>query len=378
MKNKKEIFQKNTLTYFILILSLLSSVNNCFAQWKTAAANNIKNDIVITYEVIYDRELSVAEKDSPEYLSEITVAFNKDFMVERRFGDKPKPINTYSLFDYNTLKAYSCSVLGSAKKAIKYDYKDPVTSVESPENTETKTILEFPCQKGLTLINNVQKEIYYTKNIGLKYCSRFKVDGFLLEYPGYSKTLGYYTVRGKKIIHDNLPSSFYSMADFDIKTIEEAKKTASESQTKFNELRMEFIGKKAKTFKDITIKQDKIDTKKIVGEIIVYNFWFTTCGPCKAEIPKLNKLKEKYKGKNVHFIAVALDPEYTIIPFLTKTPFSYDIIADGRWITEMFDVTAYPTNIIVDQKGTIQFYEIGFKSDISERMINTIDKYLEL
>lgn len=40
-------------------------------------------------------------------------------------------------------------------------------------------------------------------------------------------------------------------------------------------------------------------------------------------------------------------------------------------------MTAYPTNIIVDKNGIIQFYETGYKSDILERMSFAIDKHLE-
>ncbi|MNG39784.1 hypothetical protein D3C84_1280480 [compost metagenome] len=57
-------------------------------------------------------------------------------------------------------------------------------------------------------------------------------------------------------------------------------------------------------------------------------------------------------------------------------PLDYDIIPEGRWIADKFGVTAYPTNIIVDKKGIIQFCEMGYKADIIERMTTTLDKYL--
>lgn len=360
---------------FILILLLV--VSNCFSQWKTNEVNNIKNDIVISYEVIYEKELSLDEKNSSEYVSEITIAFNKDNMTERRFGNKPKTTNNFSLFNFNTLKAYSCAVLGNIKKAVEFEFKAPTVTVEPIENTDLKIILDFPCEKGLTTINKTPKEIFYTKKIGLRYCRQFKIDGFLMEYPGYSKSLGFYTVKAKKITYDDFPDSFYSLTDFNIQTAEDLKKNIAESQKKKNEIRMQFIGKKAKTFNEISIKQNKIDTKKIIGDVIVYNFWFTNCGPCKAEIPKLNELKQKYNGKNIHFISIALDPEYKIIPFLKTFPFEYEIIPEGRWISEMFNVNSYPTNIIVDKNGIIQFYDIGYKTDIVDRMASTLDKYLE-
>lgn len=367
---------KNTFAKYILTLLVTLISCNGFSQWKTAEANNIKDDIVITYEVIYDRELSAQEKNSSEFLSEIVIAFNKDIVIERRFGDKLKPFNNFGFLDYENKKGYNCSISTNSKSALEYNFKNPNTKVETSPTNDSKQILEFPCEKGTTMINNKPKEIFYTKKIGLRYCKQFDVDGFILEYPGYSKNLGYYTIVAKKITHTKLAANYFSLANFNIQSEEEYIKKLEERKQKIHDTRMKFIGEKAETFKDISINQNKIDTKKINGEIIVYNFWFTTCGPCKMEMPKLNELKEKYKNKNIHFIAIALDPEYMITPFLKQYPLNYEIIADGRWIAEKFDINSYPTNIIVDKEGTIQFYEIGYKTDILERMSSTIDKYL--
>ncbi|MEL1241237.1 TlpA family protein disulfide reductase [Flavobacterium flavipallidum] len=370
MKTKNS-FLKNCLTLIVILINC-----NGFSQWKTVEANNIKDDIIITYEVIYDRELSLQEKNSAEFLSEIVIAFNKNTVIERRFGDKLKPFNNFGFLDYENKKGYNCSISTNSKNALSYDFKNPNTKVAISPTDNSKQILEFPCEKGTVIINNTPKEIFYTKKIGLRYCKQFDVDGFILEYPGYNKNLGHYTIVAKKITHTKLAPNYFSLANFTIQTEEEYTKKLEESKQKIHDTRMKFIGEKAETFKEISINQKKIDTKKINGEIIVYNFWFTTCGPCKMEIPKLNELKEKYKNKNIHFIAIALDPEYKITPFLEQYPINYEIIPEGRWIAEKFGVSSYPTNIIVDKEGTIQFYEIGYKTDILERMSNTLDKYL--
>lgn len=363
--------------FYILISFLLFSITNCFSQWKTAEANNIKNDVVITYEVIYDKELTLEEKQSADYVTEIGIAFNKDKIVERRFGSKITQVRNFSLYNYNNLKGYSCTVAGANKSAIQFDFNEPSIAVESVENTEPKVFNEYPCEKGKVVINKIPKDIYYTKKIGLKYCRQFKIDGFLMEYPGYSKVVGFYTVKVKKITNSVLPDTFYSLDGYTIQTQEELKKIQQEKAEKANEIRMKFIGSKADTFKELSLRNEKIDTKKMLGDVIVYNFWFTTCGPCKAEIPMLNQLKEKYKDKNVHFISIALDEGYKIASFLRTTPFNYDIIPEGRWISEKYGVTAYPTNIIVDKKGTIQFYERGYSPKIMEKMSYAIDEYLE-
>lgn len=224
MKNKNPLFNIKSFKSFILTLLLILTANNCFSQWKTVEADNIKDDIIISYEIVYDKVLSAEEKNSPGYLSEIMIAFNKDNLVECRLGNKLKKINNFTLVDYNALKVYSCITTGTSRKAIESEFKDPNVTVDSVKNVEPKLFFDYQCEKGVVIINRQPKDIYYTKKIGLKYCKQYKVDGFLMEYPGYSKTLGYYTVKAKKIVYDNLPNSFYSLAGYNIQTLAEYKK----------------------------------------------------------------------------------------------------------------------------------------------------------
>lgn len=47
------------------------------------------------------------------------------------------------------------------------------------------------------------------------------------------------------------------------------------------------------------------------GHPSVVNFWATWCGPCRAEMPRLQKLSEEYAGKGVVFVAISLDDAET-------------------------------------------------------------------
>lgn len=376
MKTKTTNFHSKISKLFILTLVLMLFAGKCFSQWKTSVADNIRNDVVISYEVVYENELSEEQKKSSEFLSEIIVTFNKDKLIERKLGHSSRISNNYTLCDYNNLKSYTCFASPQIKNAMQFDFEDPKLVVEPIVEPEPKMIFEFPCEKASVMLKNKPREMFYTKKIGLKFCKQFKIDGFLLSYPGHNKTLGHYTVNAKKITYLRLDQSYYSLDDFKIQTEAQLKKDVLEREETMKAIRMKFIGEKACVVNDLSIENEKINTKKFSDEVIVYNFWFTTCAPCKKEIPNLNALKEKYKDKNVHFVAIALDPEYLIKNFLKTTPFKYDIIAEGRSIAQKFDINAYPTNIVVDKKGIIQFYEIGYKSDISERMANSIDESL--
>ena len=48
------------------------------------------------------------------------------------------------------------------------------------------------------------------------------------------------------------------------------------------------------------------------GKILVLNFWASWCGPCVEELPSLNKLAERYRGKDVHILGVSVDEDLQI------------------------------------------------------------------
>ncbi|MBK8086975.1 MAG: TlpA family protein disulfide reductase [Chitinophagaceae bacterium] len=87
----------------------------------------------------------------------------------------------------------------------------------------------------------------------------------------------------------------------------------------------------------------KYSLNDLKGKVVVINFWFINCAPCKAEIPQLNKLVKEFNQDEVVFIAVALDSYSELKDFLKTTPFDYHIIDDGRYFAQGNGVKSYPT-----------------------------------
>lgn len=114
-------------------------------------------------------------------------------------------------------------------------------------------------------------------------------------------------------------------------------------------------------FEATTIEGEKIKLSNLKGKIVVLNFWFKACKPCLMEIPELHRLTEKYKNKNVVFIALALDSEEVVKEFLGKEKFGYKHIANARVIASSWKIKGYPTNVVIDQKGKVVFQEKGLK-----------------
>lgn len=123
-------------------------------------------------------------------------------------------------------------------------------------------------------------------------------------------------------------------------------------------------GEKFKYFDIRTLDGQKIKKEDLSGKILVFNFWFINCAPCRKEMPELNSLTEKYKDqKEVLFLGVALDEAISIKEFLKKQDFSYPQLKGGREICTQQNIKAYPTHLIVSKNGDIKLSAQGLKSN---------------
>jgi len=137
-------------------------------------------------------------------------------------------------------------------------------------------------------------------------------------------------------------------------------------------------GEKISVFKTTDMNGNRWDLKELKGKVVVLNFWFVGCPPCRKEIPELNKLVEEYKdNKDVVFIALALDDKYAIQEFIKTTPFNYHIVDGGRYIAEgKYGIHLYPTHVIVDKEGVVRFHTSGYQSNLPLWLRKTIDQSL--
>lgn len=111
----------------------------------------------------------------------------------------------------------------------------------------------------------------------------------------------------------------------------------------------------------VTLDKKKYNLKDMAGKVVVLNFWFINCSPCRMEIPHLNKMTETYKGReDVIFLAVALDEAYELKNFLKEMPFNYGIVDGGRYIASQYGITSYPTHVVLDKEGKVAFHTSGY------------------
>ncbi|MCX8531305.1 TlpA family protein disulfide reductase [Chryseobacterium luquanense] len=115
-----------------------------------------------------------------------------------------------------------------------------------------------------------------------------------------------------------------------------------------------YIGTRFQIEKFVNEKQKNFDKNFLSGKPTFINFWFTRCPPCIEEIPLLNELKEKFKGK-ANFITISFNDKKTIDEFTKQQPFNFQHIADSKKQIDGLNISAFPTSLILDKNGIIKF-----------------------
>ena len=88
------------------------------------------------------------------------------------------------------------------------------------------------------------------------------------------------------------------------------------------------------------------------GKIVVVEFWATWCPPCRASIPHLVELHNKYSGKGVAIIGLTDEPPAKIKPFVSTMGMTYAVGA-GSTTGALYGVRAIPRAFIVDPQGRV-------------------------
>ena len=104
------------------------------------------------------------------------------------------------------------------------------------------------------------------------------------------------------------------------------------------------------------------------GKVVVVNFWATWCGPCHALAPLFANVSNQFAGNaDAVFLAADCDEDESLVPpyLAEEKPRTTVVFADG--LNRLFDVTAFPTVIVIDRAGKVAYRSEGFGEESFEQ-----------
>ena len=107
-------------------------------------------------------------------------------------------------------------------------------------------------------------------------------------------------------------------------------------------------------------KGGRTKLEELKGKYVYIDVWATWCGPCRGEIPFLQKIEEQYKGKNIEFVSISVDVAKDHDKwknFVTdKQLGGIQLLADKDWKSDFimsYGINSIPRFILLDPNGVI-------------------------
>ena len=117
----------------------------------------------------------------------------------------------------------------------------------------------------------------------------------------------------------------------------------------------------AYNFQSTLVGGEKVQLSDYKGNVVFLNFWATWCVPCVEEMPAMERLAAKLKGKPFRIVAVnMMEPAPVVKKFVAKLKLTYDIVMDESGdIGGNYAANSLPLTYIIDKQGNIIRRAVG-------------------
>jgi len=115
------------------------------------------------------------------------------------------------------------------------------------------------------------------------------------------------------------------------------------------------------TLKSNTDKNIKLS--ELRGQVVLLNFWASWCGPCRQEMPLLEKLQQRYSALGFTVLGVNVEEDPSKAKTLLKDiSVSFPILFDTQnTVSQQYKVSAMPSTVMIGRDGNMRYLHRGYK-----------------
>ena len=121
------------------------------------------------------------------------------------------------------------------------------------------------------------------------------------------------------------------------------------------------VGFAAPDFTLETLEGETISLSELRGQAVLVNFWATWCPPCRAEMPAIQRVYDRYRDRGFTVLAVNLqEGEGQTAAFVEEMELTFPILLDREAsVFARYRVMGLPSTFFVDRSGIIREVTIG-------------------
>ena len=106
------------------------------------------------------------------------------------------------------------------------------------------------------------------------------------------------------------------------------------------------------------VKDNTISLSSLKGKVVLIDFWASWCGPCRAAIPNVIKLYNKYNAKGFEVFGVSIDSKKADwLKAIANDKIKYTQVMDkDGWnstVAEKYGVYSIPSTFLLDKTGKV-------------------------
>jgi cytochrome c biogenesis protein CcmG, thiol:disulfide interchange protein DsbE len=125
---------------------------------------------------------------------------------------------------------------------------------------------------------------------------------------------------------------------------------------------------------DITLSQFK-------GKVVLLEFWATWCPPCRATIPELVSIQQKYKDRDFVVLGISIDDEGAdlrteLLNFSREFHINYPVLMGSEAVEREYKVWSIPRSFLIDKEGRIRDSYSGYIDQYESKVSAEVERLL--
>ena len=123
-----------------------------------------------------------------------------------------------------------------------------------------------------------------------------------------------------------------------------------------------------------TLAGDNLRLQEYRGKVVLINFWASWCGPCRQEMPILDRVHKRYEAAGFSVLGVNVEGEESKARQIAeRLGVNFPLLFDkGQQVSDEYDLKSMPYTVLVDRDGQIQYIHQGYKPGDENEYINRL------
>lgn len=127
-----------------------------------------------------------------------------------------------------------------------------------------------------------------------------------------------------------------------------------------------------------SLSGENLRLQEFRGKVVLINFWASWCGPCRQEMPILDRIHKRYEPAGFTVLGVNVESEQDKARKIAdRLGVSFPLLFDtGQQVSEDYDLKSMPYTVLVDRDGKIRYIHHGYKPGDENKYINRLKALL--